>query len=202
MNKIILFAKYPELGKVKTRLAKDIGNEPALRIYSRLLHNTLTMMLECNFADKVVYLGEDKFLNHFKQDYPQWEVKVQSGGDLGERLINAMNCEMGLNTQLIFIGADCPEITSRLILSAIKSLQYHDIVIGPATDGGYYLIGLRNHYPQLFCGIDWSTDKVFFQTKKAAEKLHLRIFDLPYLTDIDTAEDWEKYQSRTQIGNL
>ncbi len=126
---------------------------------------------------------------------PGMQLMPQSGENLGERMRNAFSegFDRGY-TKIIIIGSDCPAVTQELINEALHKLDRHDAVIGPAADGGYYLIGLRRSAPELFTGIDWSTEQVLKQTIERCTTLHLHYVLLPELRDIDRMEDLEFYR--------
>lgn len=183
---LIIFQKNPIPGKVKTRLAKDVGDEVALDVYQLLVAKTHQEAFKSQ-AD--VWLFYSDFIPEDQiecSDYP----RIQSGGDLGERMKNAFEevFKQGYRSALI-IGTDCPEISVEILDQALLGLQSSDLVIGPAKDGGYYLLGMRKFSPELFEQISWSTDAVLQQTKTVAQKNDLSIHFLPEFSDIDTLED-------------
>ncbi len=127
---------------------------------------------------------------------PIWE---QVGDDLGARMSHAFQSAIGTPYQsAIIIGTDIPGITVQLISSAMKTLQDHDVVVGPTEDGGYYLIGLRSHVPQLFEDIAWSTNTVFAQTQEKANAMGLSVKVLPMLRDLDTIEDLQAFSQESK----
>ncbi|MBX9780995.1 MAG: TIGR04282 family arsenosugar biosynthesis glycosyltransferase [Chitinophagaceae bacterium] len=182
-NTIIVFAKTPEPGKVKTRIAAQLGDEIALQIYNQLLQFTFSLIGDLAYRKIVYYAGEGS------QDY--WkglETRKQASGDLGNRMAIAFEEVLSEGEiPAIIIGTDCASLTKEIIESAFTSLATNDLVIGPATDGGYYLLGIKKNYPLLFEHIDWSTEKVFEQTIQHAKNLSLSYHILPVLTDIDEA---------------
>jgi rSAM/selenodomain-associated transferase 1 len=197
---LLIFTKNPEAGKVKTRLAATLGDEAALSIYRQLLLHTVSA---------TEYLPVDKFVfysNHIGQkDY--WSDKnyyklLQEGNDLGERMKNAFVAafQKGYH-KVVIIGTDCPDLNAPVIMNAYVYLEDHDIVIGPAIDGGYYLLGMKKLHPRLFEKIDWSTGKVLAQTLKICESSNLSTFLLPELSDIDDENDLKKYMNRSLAVN-
>ena len=179
-------AKSPELGKVKTRLAKSIGDEEALKIYSKLLNYTFRES-NCALWETAVHFKRtwDKTLNTF-----DFEIKPQSEGELGERMEASFHKEFKDGAdRVVMIGADCPEISLGHIERAFGMLKLHDVVIGPASDGGYYLIAMNEVHPEILKDVPWSTDHVFEITKELAQENNLSIGLLETLTDIDTQED-------------
>lgn len=190
-NLLLIFVKNPEKGAVKTRLAQTLGNEKAYQIYLKLLHHTIEEAKKVDVMKQVWYsafIDENDTISeqHFQK-------KVQKGNSLGERMSHAF--ELGFRNgarKVAIIGSDCPDISPGIIENAFEALISHDLVIGPSEDGGYYLLGMRNFVPELFTGIDWSTENVFQQTLEKAIKLSMSTSFLPVLNDIDTEEDLER----------
>lgn len=187
-NLLMLFVRNPELGKVKTRLAKDLGEQKALAIYIKLLEHTriITQDLE---ADKLVYYaGEMKESDLW--DNSIYHKKVQPDGDLGYKMEHAFSNAFkdGYNA-VVIIGSDCLQLSRQIIEQAFEALKNHDVVIGPATDGGYYLLGMKQLHSDLFWKKPWSTSGVFPLTVETVNKMDLTYRLLPVLSDIDRAED-------------
>jgi rSAM/selenodomain-associated transferase 1 len=190
---IIIFVRNPELGKVKTRLAKQIGDELTLQVYTELLLHTrdTTCNLDC---DKFVFYSENIEDNDI-WDTDRFEKKLQEGDNLGDRMMLAFFelFQQGYS-KVVIIGSDCPELTSFVIEDAFDKLDLHEVVIGPSTDGGYYLLGLTHLLPDLFKDKEWSTDKVLAETIKDIVRLKRSSYFLTELADIDTAEDLHRFQ--------
>ena len=185
---LIIFLKYPELGRSKTRLAKDIGNENALKVYIELLNHTQLISKQLKI-DK--YLFYDKVTaNKMLWGDEIYQTAYQIESDLGGRMENAFE-QLFLKgyDRVVIIGSDCYELTQDVIEQAFELLNTSDAVVGPAKDGGYYLLGLRKLIPQLFSDVAWSTDEVFSATVKTLENLNLTFATTPILSDIDTIED-------------
>ena len=185
-NALILFARRPELGKVKTRLAAGIGDELALKFYKKLLAHARDIARATETADAKVFLTDvrnDEFWTEF-------EVFQQPAGDLGERMQSAFETvfEQGYEKAVI-IGSDCPDLTAAEIEKAFYQLDAVDVVMGPATDGGYYLLGMNRIHGELFREIPWSTSEVAGKTLAIAEKAGLQVQQLAAHSDIDTVED-------------
>jgi len=187
---LIIFAKNPEKGRVKTRLAKTLGEEKALDIYRSLLDFTLRIAEGCE-ADKELWYS--RFIpEQEKWDKKGFQIKLQQGDDLGERMKNAFRKAFKKGYQkAVIIGSDCAGISEELIDASYAKLEEADMVIGPSTDGGYYLLGLKECYDALFEGISWSTDKVLKQTRDAAEELGIKTALLPERNDVDNEADWQ-----------
>lgn len=189
-NGLIIFIKNPVLGKVKTRLAMEVGDVKALAVYNALLNHTRKISLEIDVNRYLFY--------HESIENDQWSeddfIKgVQLDGDLGRKMADAFSRVLSSQKKAVIIGSDCPQISSDLIFQAFKSLSVHDLVIGPTFDGGYYLLGMKSLYNNLFSNIKWSTDQVFQRTIERAKLLQISYFVLPKLSDVDYKEDWEKY---------
>ena len=193
MDRLILFAKAPELGKIKTRLARQIGDQKALEAYTQLLRH-LTHQLRRR-TDVEVRITPDLALDSLKGLIPQgWKVSPQGEGDLGTRLTHAFQEAFTEGcTKVAAIGSDCPYITSHDIDTAWQSLAQKDVCVGPATDGGYWLIGLRAMQPQIFNDIPWSTQEVLAQTLLKCRQNSLSISLLNILSDVDERADWEEF---------
>ena len=191
-NAIIIFVRNPELGKVKTRLAKEIGDEQTLQVYTELLDHTHNITLDVD-ADRFVYYAD--YIN----DNDLWEnknfkKKLQEGKTLGNRMMLAFFelFQQGYS-KIIIVGSDCPELTAFIIEDAFDKLDNTEVVIGPSSDGGYYLLGLTKLIPELFNNKQWSTDTVLADTIKDAVSLKKSCSFLMELYDIDTADDLRRY---------
>lgn len=187
-NLLLVFTKNPQLGTVKTRLAAKIGDENALLVHEALVGNTL-QQVQKSTCDKVVYFSSQlevasPFRAHgFRQE-------IQAGDDLGERMKHAFSSEFPRGyTSIVIIGTDCPELDDCTISRAFELLEKKDVVIGPANDGGYYLLGLNGFHSELFDGIAWSTSTVFQSTIDKINRFELSVAFTPEMCDIDTFED-------------
>lgn len=189
-NALIIFVKNPRQGKVKTRLAKAVGDDRALEVYNELMEVTAREVSKVTSADCFV------FYSHFLPEKDEiWKdeyviKEVQEGEGLGERMKNAFYhlFEQGYE-RVAIIGSDLPELTHELIEQAFSELDEVDVVIGPAKDGGYYLLAMKELLPQLFEDKSWSTDAVFDDTIEDLINLKKIWHELPILNDIDTEED-------------
>ena len=188
-NLIIVFVRTPELGKVKTRLAKSIGDVSALTIYKLLLKHTETVLHDLSF-DKVVYYSEKVEENDF-WEARLFEKKLQKGADLGERMQHAFETafEKGYQKVLI-IGSDLFDLKSIHITTAFEALENHDLTIGPSLDGGYYLLGMKELYPAVFKNKKWGTDSILENTLKDLQQQNVKLLEA--LNDIDTFEDLQQ----------
>lgn len=189
---MIIFARNPIEGKVKTRLAATLGKEKALGIYLELLAHTasITQSVAC---DRFVFYADGITKNDVWDDQTFFKQE-QHGDDLGERMSNAFNTVFKLGyKRAIIIGTDCFELTSQLIDQAFDRLTAYSVVIGPSFDGGYYLLGMDQLHAALFVGKAWSTDSVYTSTLQDLSNQHISFHQLPTLSDIDTEADWNHY---------
>lgn len=194
---LIIFARNPIRGKVKTRLAATMGEDKALSIYQSLLEQTvqITRELPC---DRYVFYADGISLNdHWLDDV--YLKRKQSGEDLGARMYHAFDTLFQESyEQVLIIGTDCFELTTDTIQKAFTFLNNHQVVIGPSSDGGYYLLGMRQFFPFLFEGIAWSTDTVYSSTIQQLEQHKISYHILPVLNDIDTEDDWKQHLHQQQ----
>jgi rSAM/selenodomain-associated transferase 1 len=185
---LIIFIKNPEKGRVKTRLAHSVGEVKALSVYQKLLWHTRQIVSDL-VADKCV-----AYSNYINQrdiwENDKFRKCVQLGEDLGSKMQNAIAVGFKAHYDSIcLIGSDIFELTSSIIEQAFHDLHNHDLVLGPALDGGYYLIGMNRPLPELFKNIPWGSEQVLDKTLDKAAKHSLRISQLPTLNDIDTIGD-------------
>lgn len=185
---LMIFAKNPEIGKVKTRLAKTIGDEQALMIYVKLLEHTHAIS-DRVFADKAVFYS-DRVQEFDILDYYKFPKFLQKGQDMGERMDRAFGQAFAQQYEkVVIIGSDCFELNTEIIEDALTALDDYNVVVGPSHDGGYYLLGMDRHYPHLFRNKNWSTPDVFLDTLLDLKKLNLSYNLLPTLTDVDEEKD-------------
>lgn len=185
---LIVFIKNPVAGKVKTRIAAEAGDATALEIYKHLTDHTRMVTDQVDAARLLFYSERVVRLDQWAEK--KYSKAVQSGDDLGEKMFNAFKQTSEYEKKLL-IGSDCAGLTNEIIDQAYAALDYHDVVIGPAKDGGYYLIGMTNIVPELFKSIPWSTDQVLNETVRVLQNKRLLYKLLPVLTDVDTLADWE-----------
>jgi rSAM/selenodomain-associated transferase 1 len=184
---LIIFLKNLEYGKVKTRLAATLGHETAMEIYRLLLEHTRAVTENIKI-DKFLFYSDQIEEDEWPTDFSKY---VQEGGDLGERMLNAFRLLFSKGYEkLVIIGTDCLELNSGIIESSLTELEKTDAVIGPAKDGGYYLLGLTKECPFLFRNITWSSESVLLQTVTILDQKKLSYSFLETLNDIDEAEDW------------
>ena len=197
-QKLIVFIRAPRIGEVKTRLAHAIGNEAALSAY-RVLVGQLLETLECLQNVELRFTPDGSRAELVPWLRPGWTLMTQGEGDLGERLGRALQESFAEGSQrVVIIGSDCPAVSVADIESAWSSLLTNDVVLGPASDGGYWLIGLRGPQPGLFHNVPWSTASVLETTLARVRDAGLNFHCLRELTDIDTAEDWKDFNAAIQ----
>ena len=199
-NALIVFQKNLVLGKVKTRLAENLGDQKALDIYGHLVDATIKELWPLTGCDIFIYYSD--FIEKLSRVVPLNFVGCQQkGNDLGDRMLHAFIdiFDEGYESALI-IGTDCPYLKTHILIDAFESLRNHDVVLGPANDGGYYLLGMKKVFPELFCNIPWSTDTVLELSLNTIKAKKLSYELLPHLSDIDTLEDWENYTNSVKKG--
>lgn len=183
---LIIFTKNPRAGEVKTRLAAEIGNEPALAIYNYLVNHTVSVTKKLQMAKRVYYASEIE-----KNDV--WENKIfskhlQQGKDLGARMENAFREAFRDNYEkVVIIGTDLLEISQKDIEEAFNRLEENDVVVGPAKDGGYYLLGMKSLHSNVFRNKKWSTPAVLAETLQDLEKFNVGVLETR--NDIDDIGD-------------
>jgi len=195
---LIIFVKNPVAGKVKTRIAAETGPEKALEIYLDLLDITRSQVLL--FASERYIFYSDYMVS--QGEWPeQFSRHLQQGSDLGERMFNAFekifsSLPQDEKCKVILIGSDCPDVDATILQQASVQLDEVDCVIGPAIDGGYYLIGFSGMPDKrIFSAISWSTPSVYSDTIKKLAESGYSYGVLPLLSDVDTLDDWNRYLS-------
>jgi len=195
---LVIFARHPKSGRVKTRLAKTLGAEKATEFY-RLCAEHLFQETEKLPSEIKRYIYYDGMENENRLQ--AWagacfDYVVQAVGSLGHRLENAFSTQFSRGARkVIIVASDVPDISSSIIVEAFRSLDNHEIVIGPCHDGGYYMIGMKKLHKDIFDGIPWSTSQVYAHTLTNINKLDISLCQLRSLYDIDTEEDlnqWSK----------
>ncbi len=178
---LIIFVKYPEKGKVKTRLAKRIGNRKAVKFYTNMLK--YLSMEHKNKGYKVVAAYTPKGKKYFTALFGH--VFLQDGGDLGKRMTGAIKRGLKESKKVVIIGSDIPDLDEKLVKKAFRDLDRHDIVLGPSYDGGYYLIGMKKFH-DVFSGIKWSTRNVLRRTIQKSCEQRLLFALLRKMRDVDS----------------
>ncbi|MDX2248591.1 MAG: TIGR04282 family arsenosugar biosynthesis glycosyltransferase [Bacteroidia bacterium] len=185
---LLIFVKHPEPGKVKTRLAEGMGEKKALEIYEKLLEYTCEITRKVD-AEKVIFYGNDIPLTD-RWSEEGYTRMAQDGPNLGARMQEAFRWgwRQGFS-KIIIIGSDCPGLTRRKLEDAFSHLDSYTTVLGPAKDGGYYLLGMNRPFPAIFQNKNWSTDTVLQDSLADLRIANRSFFLLPELSDVDTKDD-------------
>ncbi len=197
----IVFTRYPEPGRAKTRLIPALGKLGAATVHRQMTEHILFQVRKLQ-RDRGVSIAIHFDGNGCEQmqDWLGADLVYQSqvNGDLGLRMMRSIEgaFQAGID-RVVLIGTDCPGLDAELLGKAFHQLRTHDLVLGPAIDGGYYAIGMRYFIPELFVDISWSTERVLRQTVEIADRLNLTVDYLPCLADVDRPEDlpvWSKFR--------
>ncbi|MBC6607831.1 TIGR04282 family arsenosugar biosynthesis glycosyltransferase [Hymenobacter sp. BT188] len=202
---MLIFARLPELGQVKTRLARSIGDDAALAVYRELLARTRAAA-DGFGGQKTVWLTQSTSLpltpEAVAAQWPEYNWQPQPPGDLGGKMQLAFTQAFtACAASVVIIGTDCPGLSTTLLSQAFELLATHDVVVGPAADGGYYLLGMNALHQDLFQNKAWSTASVLTDTLADVARLGLQVARLPTLHDVDTADDlavWRAAENQTK----
>lgn len=187
---LIQFARAPEIGKVKTRMQPDLTEQQSLALHCRLVAHTYDTINLAKLAALEVWITGNDETEFFNALNPLPVIRQQRGDDLGERMYDALKNGLQRYEAVVLVGSDCPFLGGAVVRQAIEILlNGTDCVLGPATDGGYVLIGLRRVDRSLFSGVAWSTGSVLEQTRQRLNHLGWRWTELEPLSDIDTVAD-------------
>ncbi len=191
---LIVVAKEPLPGQTKTRLCPPLTPESAAEFYGCLLLDTLALMQRLEDVDRTVAYTPASGWDYFVRLSPDgFRLVPQAGADLGERLANALGHHFALGyRRAVIMNSDGPTLPLDHLVQAFSGLDRADVTLGPGHDGGYYLIGMKQLYPELFQDIDWSTPRVVSQTLAICQRLGLAIRQLPKWYDVDVAADLER----------
>jgi len=193
---LLIFAKSPVPGQVKTRLIPGIGRRRAATVYQDLLTRTLNTARRADFSAIQVWVDGNIGHRYFARLKNRHNVKLydQRGSDLGQRMFNTLYNALRRYPYAVLIGSDCPSLSSSDLQLAIEYLENKaDVVLGPADDGGYYLIGLRTNIPSLFSDIEWGKETVLAETCSRIKTLNLNLELLSKRTDLDRTSDLLPY---------
>jgi rSAM/selenodomain-associated transferase 1 len=197
---LIVYAKRPLSGYTKTRLGADIGAEQAAGVYARLLYTYLLDLLDADLADVHIELSvaSPADVPLFEVAFPELAVHPQIEGDLGQRMAGSFAQAFAAGAgAVVLTGSDIPGLNGRIVQAAFRALESEPAVIGPASDGGYYLIGMRAPGAPLFDDVDWGTERVLEQTEALARARGVRLAYVAEQFDVDTIEDYERWRRWT-----
>ena len=194
-----MFAKYWEPGQVKTRLAASVGNEMAAAMHQTFVETLLTRL--ANRTDqRALHFTPDSAQAAFRDAAPSsWELVPQVAGDLGQRMQQFFEQSLANHNRVVLIGSDSPDLPTEHLDLAFDSLRTVDVVLGPASDGGYYLVGVARRVPPIFVGIDWSTSAVWRQTTERLASAGVSFHVLPPWDDVDDQQGLRDLIGRLQL---
>ncbi|MBN2321440.1 MAG: TIGR04283 family arsenosugar biosynthesis glycosyltransferase [Acidobacteria bacterium] len=206
---ILIFTRFPVPGQVKTRLVPALGQKEAARLHRRMTELILARVRSIRSESvprdieiAVCYSGARR------QDFRAWlgrdiQYVRQSSGDIGKRMQAAFQSAFHRGAKhVLAVGSDIPDLSCGILGKALLGLQDHDTVLGPATDGGYYLIGMKSPHPELFVNKDWGTARVCDQTRSAIRDLALTLTELPVLQDMDRPEDLASFKNESRFHTV
>lgn len=202
-RRLLLLTRYPEPGKVKTRLVPRMGKKAAAQLHRRMTEHAVSIVMQVEGVNQ-----EIQFTGAPRSSFKAWlgsnlEYRKQVDGDLGERLRASFEASFKQgNCSVVAIGSDIPSLTPGLIADAFQGLERNDVVIGPADDGGYYLVGMNKAYPEIFSGIEWGTRHVYSQTREVIEQLGLKCFELSPLYDVDLPGDLDRLMGDPRFSDI
>jgi len=202
--RLLIFAKAPVPGRVKTRLARRFGFIGAANLYQSLLRWTLDQIIQAELCPVELWCSPDTrhgFFNACRRDYGV-TLRVQQGANLGQRMNHALSTTLKQTSSAVLIGSDCGSLGVDELRFALAALQAgQDAVLGPAEDGGYVLIGLRRPQPTLFRNIAWSTSRVLPMTRQRLRRADLDWAELPLGWDVDHPKDIRRWRlAKTHCG--
>jgi len=199
-NFLGIFAKEPVAGEVKTRLTPPLSRDQAAELYRLALHETVARMTRAGFRPTLIFSG---CRDYFRRSFPGLPLLPQGKGDLGERLERALSGQLRAGfRKVVVMGSDSPDIPAGLITKAFAFLDREEVVVSPARDGGYVLIGESRHHAELFHGIPWGSDQVLAATRCRAENQGLTLFELESWEDIDDAASLERFLRRSPTSSV
>ena len=197
---LLVFTRAPVPGQTKTRLIPLLGTQGAAEFHQTVLQSTLAEANVSDFGTVEIWCATENDHPYIKQcglDY-SCTVKIQQGNNLGEKMQHATETTLAENAFVVLVGSDCPAITTEILNQSYQHLSNgKDAVLGPASDGGYYLIGLKRPNPYIFQDITWGEANVAARTRQNLDDLGLDYVELEELSDIDTPEDYQRYISNT-----
>lgn len=193
--RLCIFTRVPVLGRVKSRLAAQLGQAAALRAHEALVADTLRRLAAVPGMDSELWV-DDRPNARVADWCREWRVTLrhQQGGDLGERMHRALADCLASGAWGIVVGTDCPPVDAAYVRRALHALALHDVVFGPAEDGGFGLVGLSTPAPGLFDGVTWGGSEALGGTLANAFRLRLRVCLLPAIWDVDELDDWRRWE--------
>lgn len=205
-DRLVVFARAPILGAVKTRLVPPLSNEQALSLHRALVEDTLERLTRVggNALERWLYLSEPLTSQEALEIPSAWTLALQNGDDLGSRMESAFRdaLEEEESGKVVLLGSDSPTLPLEYVGQAFKELVDREAVLGPAEDGGYYLVGCSTFVPELFRGIDWGTDRVLSQSKDALANANREFTLLPAWYDVDSEKDVARLRSELKTNVL
>ena len=195
-----VFAKEPLAGAVKTRLSPPLSGDQAAELYRLALYETVERMTQAGFRPTLFFSGRR---DYFRHSFPGLRLLSQGGGDLGARLERALRRQLKAGfRKVVVIGTDSPDIPPGIIKKAFAFLDSEEVVVSPARDGGYVLIGESRHHPELFRNIPWGSDRVLAETRRRAGDKGLTLLELEGWEDIDDAASLERFLQRSPASSV
>lgn len=194
---ILVFSKAPVAGEVKTRLVPYLTYEQAAGLHEELTHDRLQMCCDANLCDVQLWCSPDVQHPFFIDCAQRYDIplQLQSGNDLGERMSHAIKALLGRYKKIIIIGSDAPALDTSTIDEVINALRHNDVVLVPAEDGGYVLLGASKHMNGLLTDVPWGTEDVLADTVRNIRRLDLEYSLYGQCWDVDRPEDLERYKS-------
>lgn len=191
---ILQFARTPRAGRVKTRLMPALGGQGALQLHQQLVSYVWKSLHETGVSQQQLWVDAADTKGFFATLQPGVENPyLQQGGDLGERMAHAAGHALSQYEMVVVVGSDCPQLDENYLTEAFESLtQGAEVVLGPASDGGYVLIGMRRLHARVFTDINWGSGEVLAQTRQRLAGIGCRWHELPERWDVDRPEDLQK----------
>lgn len=198
------FAKAPEPGRVKTRMLPQLSALEAAVLHEELVRWTCETLLDSALGAVELWVAGDPAHPLFRDcaALGQFTLRRQAGADLGMRMRHALNDGLARADRVVLVGSDCPGLTGHYLLEALTALDYADLVLGPALDGGYVLIGAKQAVDAVFVDIGWGSSRVLTETLERALTAGLSVQQLPALQDVDRPEDLPHWQTLRQRGRV
>ncbi len=200
---LIQFARVPRVGRVKTRLIPRLGPAGACALHAELMQWTSRRLIASGLGPVQLWLDGEPGPELAERYRPPVTIHRQRGADLGERMLHALESGLGSHRRVLLVGSDCPWLDTERLAAAAAALDRSEVVLQPALDGGYVLIGARRVSPELFQGVEWGSERVYRQTADRLQGLGLRWQALEPLPDVDRPEDlaaWEALRSSVGAG--